>query len=86
MPRLGSRSSCLVGQDEIARRRISEARRETNDGNQPGSPGKPPNDAADDGHVTGAGHAYMILDGTLIPTGRLARTGRPAPASTAGTG
>jgi len=31
-----------------------------------------------------AGHAYLVIDGTLVPIDRVA-AGRPAPASTAGT-
>jgi hypothetical protein len=33
-----------------------------------------------------AGHAYLIIDGTLIPIDRWPPTGRSSPASTAGTG
>jgi hypothetical protein len=40
-------AKCLVGQDEIARRLISEALREADDGNQSGA-GKRPSGAADD--------------------------------------
>jgi integrase len=41
-------AKCLVGQDEIARRRISEALREADDGSQPGGTGKCPSNATDD--------------------------------------
>jgi hypothetical protein len=41
-------AKCLVGQDEIARRQISEALREADDGNRPGGTGKRPSNAADD--------------------------------------
>ena len=33
-----------------------------------------------------AGHAYVVLDGTLIPIDRVAGAGLPAPASTSATG
>ena len=33
-----------------------------------------------------AGHAYVVVDGTLIPSTGLPRTGRSTPASTASTG
>ncbi len=37
-------------------------------------------------HAGDAGHAYLVIAGTLIPIDRIPRTDRSTPASTAGTG